>query len=198
MVPHPVCIITTKNLVTTKPSAADLQPRPQMPLSTVPPMSVRACANHAHPPKGRRPAHRASAPCPPAHSPKPRFSPPRQRGYNDNNNNALVYEGHVRLTLSTSRAMPPRSSARSTSPSASLVNAIFALSSLVLPFTRGSSAAVHAAATAASLSLSPAFTTASLSLSPTFTTASASTSAKGTSAFASGGCRTALSVSSLA
>ncbi len=51
------------------------------------------------------------------------------------------------LTLSTSRAMPPpRWFARSTSSSASLVRAIFASSIVVLPFTRGSSAAVHAVA----------------------------------------------------
>jgi len=53
----------------TKSLAAGLRLRPQTPLSSALPTSVRASASHAHPLMGHPPTHRASAPCLPAHSP---------------------------------------------------------------------------------------------------------------------------------
>ncbi|SRR5216684_1783080 len=144
----------------TIPLAANLQPHHQTPLSTALPTSVHAHVNHKHPQTGRHLVLQASAPCPPARSPKPTLPVSSQ---------SLL--GHAKtcpgfnalLTFSTSRAKLPRPFARSTSRSASLVCAIFSLSSVVLPFTSGSNAVVQAAA---SLSLIPPFATASTKATP--------------------------------
>lgn len=157
MVPRDKFIVVQKEMrasivhVTTPP-AANLRPRHQTPLSTAPPMSVHAHASHTGPQTGRYLAHQASAPCPPARSPKTHVSSqpnPKQVGH------ASACPGiYVMLTFSASRVRLPCRFTRSTSHSASLVNAIFNSSIFVLPFTNGSSAAVQAAA---SLSLVLAF-----------------------------------------
>ncbi|KAI0300048.1 hypothetical protein B0F90DRAFT_1726228 [Multifurca ochricompacta] len=56
-------------LVVTKSLVVNLLHHPQTPPSTVPPTSVRACANHKHPPVEHPLVHRASVQCLPERSP---------------------------------------------------------------------------------------------------------------------------------